>query len=82
MLNSQELAVLANRVDRDARHRLQERLGAALAAKLPELLQNDAVVDVKTGAATYGVDGQEPSALVQAARTSAAMGVHNRPKAA
>jgi GGDEF domain-containing protein len=82
LLSSHELVVLANRVDRESRHTLQDRLREALSDKLPEILGTDAPVDVKTGAATYGTDGQEPSVLVQAARTSAALGVHNRSKAA
>jgi diguanylate cyclase (GGDEF)-like protein len=81
LLSSSELAVLANRIDRDSRHALQERLGDAVAQKIPELLSTPTIVDVKTGAATYGVDGTEPSALVQAARTSAALGVRSRLKA-
>jgi GGDEF domain-containing protein len=82
LLSNHELAVLANRVDRESRDALQTRLRDAVASKLPELLSADALFDVKTGAATYGTDGTEPSALVQAARTSAAIGVRSRPKAA
>jgi diguanylate cyclase (GGDEF)-like protein len=82
MLSNSELVVLAIQIDRETRHSLQERLGEAVSLKLPELLSSDAVFDVKTGSATYGVDGNEPSALVQAARTSAAFGVRARPKAA
>jgi diguanylate cyclase (GGDEF)-like protein len=82
LLSSSELAVLANRVDRDARYQIQERLGEAVTQKIPELLSTPTTVDVKTGAATYGVDGTEPSTLVQAARTSAALGVRPRTKAA
>ena len=82
LLSQSELAVLANRVDREARHRLRERLGEAVAHKLPELLPADILVDVKAGVATYGTDGTEPSVLVQAARTSTALGVRTRPKAA
>lgn len=82
LLSQSELAVLANGAGRDSRRRLQERLGEAVARELPELLSADALVDVKTGSATYGVDGTEPATLIQAARTSAALGVRTRPKAA
>jgi diguanylate cyclase (GGDEF)-like protein len=82
LLSSSELAVLANRIDRESRQRLQERLRNAVAAKIPELIATTTLVDVKTGVATYGVDGTEPSALVQAARTSAALGVRSHLKAA
>jgi diguanylate cyclase (GGDEF)-like protein len=82
LLSSSELAVLAYRVDRDTRYPLQQRLGSAVSQKMPELLSSPMMVDVKTGAATYGVDGTEPSNLVQAARTSAALGMRTRLKAA
>ena len=82
LLSSSELAVLANRIDRESRQRLQERLRNAVAAKIPELIATSTLVDVKTGVATYGVDGVEPSVLVQAARTSAALGVRSHLKAA
>lgn len=82
LLSSNELAVLAARVDRETRHPLQERLGDAVAKKIPELVSTDTLIDVKAGAATYGIDGTDPAALVQAARTSANIGVRSRPKAA
>lgn len=82
LLSNSELVVLASGADRDSRHGLQERLREAVARELPELLSADALVDVKTGAATYGTDGTDPATLVQAARTSAALGVRTRPKAA
>lgn len=82
LLSSNELAVLAARVDRETRHNLQERLSEAVAKKIPELVSTTTLIDVKAGAATYGNDGTEPSTLVQAARTSANLGVRSRPKAA
>ena len=82
LLSNSELAVLANGVDRESRRGLQERLGDAVARELPGLLSTTALVDVKTGAATYGTDSTEPATLVQAARTSAALRVRTRPKAA
>jgi diguanylate cyclase (GGDEF)-like protein len=80
LLSNTELAVLANRVDRESRHRLQERLGDAVAQQMPELISTPTIVDVKAGSATYGSDGTEPSTLVQAARTSASLG-SARPRA-
>jgi len=82
LLSSSELGVLAYRVTRETRHALQERLGEAVAEKLPELLSIPTLVDVKVGSATYGVDGTDPSTIVQAAKTSAALGVRSRPRAA
>ncbi len=82
MLSNSELVVVAIRIDRETRHALQARLSEAVSIKIPELLSSDAAYDVKTGSATYGVDGSEPSALVQAARTSAALGVRSRLKSA
>ena len=82
MLSNSELVVLAIQIDRETRRSFQDRLGKAVSSKIPELLSSDTVFDVKTGSATYGVDGNEPSALVQAARTSAAFGVRARPRAA
>lgn len=82
LLSGSELAVLAIRVDRDARHQLQQRLRQALAEELPELLDRRALLDVKAGSATYGVDGMEPGPLVQTARTAATLGVRPRAKAA
>jgi diguanylate cyclase (GGDEF)-like protein len=82
MLTGSELAVLAIGVDRESRRALQERLREAVAAELPRLLDAKAAVDVKGGVATYGVDGNDAGTLVQAARTSAVLGVPQRAQAA
>jgi diguanylate cyclase (GGDEF)-like protein len=81
-LGSSELAVLAVRVNREARHALQERLRDAVAKALPQILSTGPLVDVKAGAATYGADGTDPSALVMAARTAASLARPQRAKAA
>ena len=82
LLTGSELAVLATGVDREHRRAVQERLREAVAAELPRLLDAPAVVDVKGGVATYGVDGNDAGSLVQAARTSAVLGVPQRAQAA
>ncbi len=82
LLSGSELAVLAVRVDRESRHRLQERLQSTVATALPDLAGQSARVEVRSGAATYGVDGTQPGGLIQAARTSASLGVRQRVKVA
>jgi GGDEF domain-containing protein len=82
LLSGSELAVLAVRVDRAQRHVLQERLQRTVAAALPDLVGQQASIDVRSGGATYGVDGTQPGGLIQAARTSAALSVRKHVKAA
>jgi diguanylate cyclase (GGDEF)-like protein len=82
LLTGSELAVFADGIDRDERHVVQERLRGCILAELPHLLDANTNVDVKGGVATYGVDGTEAAALVQAARTSGVLGVHKRSQAA
>ncbi len=82
LLTGSELAVFLVDVDRDERHGVEERLRGAILAELPHLLDAKTSVDVKGGAATYGVDGTDAAALVQAARTSGILSVHKRNQAA
>ena len=82
MLSGSELAVLAIGVGREQRVALLERLRTAVAAELPEFLDKTAVVDVIAGGATYGVEGSEAGALVQAARTAATLALPQRGRAA
>jgi GGDEF domain-containing protein len=82
VLNASELAVLAVRVDRESRRALLERLREAASAEAPAMISQPIPIDVKAGAATYGVDSTEASALVQAARTAATLAMHPRGKAA
>ncbi len=81
LLSGRELAVLVARVDREKRHVLQERLQRTTAAALPDLVGQPAMIDVRSGGATYGVDGTQPGGLIQAARTSAALSVRKHVKA-
>ena len=78
LLSDSELAVLAIGVDQQRRKPLQERLRHAIAEELPGHLSEPALMDVKAGVATYGVDGTDASTLIQAARTSAALAVPER----
>lgn len=82
LLTGSELAVFAADIDRDERHVAQERLRGGILAELPRVLGGDTSVDVKGGAATYGVDGTDAATLVQGARTSAMLSVHKRSHAA
>jgi diguanylate cyclase (GGDEF)-like protein len=82
LLSDSELAVLAIGVDQQRRKALQERLRHAIAEELPGYLSEAAFTDVKAGVATYGVDGKDAATLVQAARTSASLGVPERARAA
>jgi diguanylate cyclase (GGDEF)-like protein len=75
LLTGSELAVLNIDIDRKERHALQARLRDALLAELPRLVEGEATLDVKGGASTYGVDGTDPAALLQAARTSTVLGI-------
>ena len=71
LLSGSELAVLAPQVDEAGRGPLLERLEGTVRLALPRYLGKAAAIDVRGGAATYGVDGQDAGALVQAARSSA-----------
>jgi len=82
LLSGSELAILALDVDKAVRGTLLERLRAAVEAELPSFLDRPALVQVIGGAATYGVEGTEAGALVQAARTAAALGLPRRGQAA
>lgn len=75
LLSAGELALLAFGVSREHRHGLQDRLRAAVESELPHHLEGSAIVDVKIGVATFGVDGSDPSTLVQTARTGALLSV-------
>ena len=82
LLSGSELAVLAFGVGREQRQSLQHRLHAAVDAELPRYLETPAVIDVKIGAATYGVDGTDASTLVQTGRSGALLAVPRRARAA
>lgn len=82
MLSGSELAVLAVRVDRERRHLLQARLQKTVSTALPDLVAEPGHIDVRSGGATYGVDGTQAGGLIQAARTNAALSVPPRLKAA
>lgn len=82
LVNSNELAVLAIRVDKEHRDALLDRLGGAVTEELQGLLPQPVMVSVIGGAATYPVDAKEPDALIQAARTAAAFGPLPRRRAA
>jgi GGDEF domain-containing protein len=82
LLSGSELAVLAVRVDRERRHILQERLQRTVATALPDLVGQPSRIDVRSGGATFDVDGAQPGGLIQAARTSAALSVRQHVRAA
>lgn len=82
LLSPNELGVLAFGVGRDEREAIRQRLQEAVDAELLRLIESSSVVDVKVGAATYGVDGADPSTLVQAGRSGALLAVPRRAKAA
>lgn len=82
LLSDSELAVLTVGVDQQSRKALQGRLRHAIAGELPRILDEPALIDVKAGAATYGLDGADALTLVQAARTSASLASPERAQAA
>jgi GGDEF domain-containing protein len=82
MLSGSELAVLAIRVDRERRHLLQGRLEKTVSTALPDLIEEPGRIDVRSGGATYGVDGTQAGGLIQAARTNAALAVRQHVKSA
>jgi len=82
LLSGSELAVLAVRVDRERRHVLQDRLERTVSNALPELVGQPSRIDVRAGGATFGVDGTQAGGLIQAARTSAALGVRQHVRTA
>ena len=71
LLSGSALAVVAVGVDRAARSDLVERLQATVEAELPRRLDKPAPAYVRSGAATYGEDGKDASALVRAAQAAA-----------
>ncbi len=73
-LSATELAVLAINVDRDNRHGMLTRIRDAVAEELEKGGDHPRSLVVTGGAATYGVDGTEPSALIHAARAAASLG--------
>ncbi len=81
LLSPGELALLAFGVSRESRRALKDRLRAAVESELPRYLDGPAIIDAHIGTATFGVDGADPSSLVQAARTGALLSVR-RPQAA
>jgi GGDEF domain-containing protein len=82
LLSPNELVVLAFGVGRDERQSVQHRLQDAVDAELPRLIESSSVIDVKIGVATYGVNGTDPSTLVQAGRSGALLAVPRRANAA
>ncbi len=82
LLSGRELAILAIGMDQEKRQPLMIRLRDAVAEALPQSLDKPAITDVKSGAASYGVDGKDPGALIQAARTAAILTLPNRARAA
>ena len=82
LLSTNELAVLAFGVGREHRQSIQHRLHATVDAELTRYLETPAVIDVKIGTATYGLDGADPSTLVQAGRSGALLAVPRRASAA
>jgi GGDEF domain-containing protein len=82
LLSPNELALLAFGVGRDERQAIQQRLQEAVDAELLRLIESSSVIDVKVGAATHGIDGTDPSTLVQAGRSGALLSVPRRAKAA
>lgn len=82
LLSPNELAVLAFGVGREQRPSIQHRLQDAADAEVPHYLETSALIDIKIGAATYGVDGTDSSTLVQTARSGALLAVPRRATAA
>jgi len=82
MPEGDSFSVFVKSMGREQRVALLERLRTAVAAELPEFLDKTAVVDVIAGGATYGVEGSEAGALVQAARTAATLALPQRGRAA
>ncbi|MCH7580851.1 MAG: diguanylate cyclase [Chloroflexi bacterium] len=70
-LSGRELAILSIGTGEEERELLLERLQGAVAAELSRLPGKPAIRDIQGGAATYGVDGNDPNTLVQAARAGA-----------
>ena len=77
-LTDSELAIVALEIDQQSRRGLVERLRTTIASELPVYVGRSATLDVKGGAATYGVDGTDADTLVQAARTSATLALPDR----
>ncbi len=69
LLSGRELAILSVGLGEKERGLLLERLRGAVAAELCRLPGKPAIKDIQGGAATYGVDGDDPNTLVQAARS-------------
>ena len=69
LLSGRELAILSVGLGEKERGLLLERLRGAVAAELSRLPGKPAMKDIQGGAATYGVDGDDPNTLVQAARS-------------
>ena len=82
LLSGSELAILSVDVGEKERDVLLERLQGVVAAELHRLPGEPAIKDVRGGAATYGVDGTDPNALVQVARSAAKRGLVSRTQAA
>jgi diguanylate cyclase (GGDEF)-like protein len=80
-LGGAEIAVLANGVDKTTRVTLLQRLSISVEAAVPQLLAGEAIVTIRCGAATYGVDGAQPDILIGAARSASILAVR-RGKAA
>lgn len=82
MLSGSELAVIAQGVDETNREKVLGRLEETLREALPRHLGPSALGEVRGGAATYGVDGTDAGALVQAARSAAMLAPPPHRKAA
>jgi GGDEF domain-containing protein len=70
LLSDSELAVLALDLRKKQRTALIAKLDKLILGSLPKFTGSKDV-QVLTGAATYGADGEEPGAIIQAARSSA-----------
>lgn len=82
LLSPNELAVLAFGAGRTERQAIQGRLQDAVNAELLSLIESSSVIDVKIGAATYGVNGSDPSTLVHTGRSGALLAAPRRANAA
>jgi len=71
LLSDSELAVLALDLKRKQRTALVEKVKKLILGSLPKVTGSKEI-QVLAGAATYGADGEEPGAIIQAARASAA----------
>lgn len=71
LLSGSELAILTVGADATKPDLLKERVCTALAEELSRLPGQASTINVVGGVATYGSDGEDPGALVQAAHSTA-----------